>query len=746
MKEQALRILAAILLISILLSACSPAVQNMETTATGSVDTPPTSTPVQPTQTTVKAGPLETSTEAPAFAATPTQRTSTPTSSAPTPSAAPTQASAKSSSLPKGISFNYAAIPLGKDLQTTVDGHTISVRVNKVITGADADQIAFAKAPEEMQWTIVQLSIQYLDGEKNTRAQLVKTSMFTAISKGNQDVGQPLIAYTPSPHLEDVKLLPGEHSLGYLAFQVYQDDPAPLLRFTVNGADHFFALKDAPAPAAEPEKEVQLAADAGIGTPAQPVPAGTSAYVTDNGTVFKITVEKSLRGFDALKKIKDVFGINEDPSQGEEFVMPFVTITTARASEENTNFFLGDFTSFSNQSQLAQPLNMFCPLPCLQSATLYPGGSASGWVPLVAYQDDANPLLVFAGSVYFQIIPEQGTQSAFQRQISPDAIGYSNRDSIAVFLELQQAGPVHAITFSPDDQWVVTGGDDKVLHIWETASGKEIHTLKGSRGSIRGLSFSPDGAWLASVSNIGEVIVWDTSTWESTQTFDLKAAGLSIQFLPDGTLRGANSGGLIQYWDVHNGQPVRQEFVPRNMSSTCAGAVVQSFDSSDDGSMLAASLSCGYSAIWEAGGNKILFADSNHQNELKLRGQQPPSTSHIVLSPDGKMAAYGTVYYPNRYLTLLDIIDVTNHKVVAGVNPVDLNMVAVQVAPKRDLMMAGVGNQVIVWWPEAFVWGGKNLIKLTGHKVIVTVLEYSTSGEMLASGDYGGKTILWKAK
>lgn len=69
-----------------------------------------------------------------------------------------------------------------------------------------------------------------------------------------------------------------------------------------------------------------------------------------------------------------------------------------------------------------------------------------------------------------------------------------------------------------------------------------------------------------------------------------------------------------------------------------------------------------------------------------------------------------------------------------------------KVAPNKDLIIAGVGSQVLIWWPEAFVWDGENLMKLTEHKVIVTALEYSTRVEILASGDYGGRTILWIAK
>jgi WD40 repeat protein len=209
---------------------------------------------------------------------------------------------------------------------------------------------------------------------------------------------------------------------------------------------------------------------------------------------------------------------------------------------------------------------------------------------------------------------------------------------------------------------------------------------------------------------------------------------------------GANTLGVLQVWDLETGKPTRQEFVPRTMHPSCMGANVYSFSASEDGSILAASLSCGFGVVWRQGDPAVVVALSNHQDEYKLRNNSLPSTSKIVLSADGKMGAYGMVFEPSMRILLLNIFDVESGQVLAGVNPIDVNVITAQMAPNKDLMLSGVGSQVLVWWPEAFVWGGNNLKKLTEHKVIVTALGFSTKGEYLATGDYGGRTILWQAK
>lgn len=150
-------------------------------------------------------------------------------------------------------------------------------------------------------------------------------------------------------------------------------------------------------------------------------------------------------------------------------------------------------------------------------------------------------------------------------------------------------------------------------------------------------------------------------------TLNLKGNGLGARFLPDGTLMGVNAAGLLQMWDVQTGQPTRKEFVPRNTAPNCANATVHSFDASDDGSILAVSLSCGFGVVWKMGDPKVLFAAFNYQDEMRLRRKKTPTTSRIALSPDGKMAAYGTVYAPNPNLILLDIMDVEKEQILAGV-------------------------------------------------------------------------------
>ena len=75
----------------------------------------------------------------------------------------------------------------------------------------------------------------------------------------------------------------------------------------------------------------------------------------------------------------------------------------------------------------------------------------------------------------------------------------------APFLQLETGGhlaQVKALVFTPDNRFLVSGGDDKVIRIWSTLSGKLVRTISGElgpgkQGQAYALSVSSDGKWLS---------------------------------------------------------------------------------------------------------------------------------------------------------------------------------------------------------------------------------------------------------
>src|SRR5260370_13268200 len=53
------------------------------------------------------------------------------------------------------------------------------------------------------------------------------------------------------------------------------------------------------------------------------------------------------------------------------------------------------------------------------------------------------------------------------------------------------------------------GGADRVVHVWELATGTERRSFTGHTGSVRAWEFSPDGKTVASGSTDTTVLVWN---------------------------------------------------------------------------------------------------------------------------------------------------------------------------------------------------------------------------------------------
>ena len=87
-------------------------------------------------------------------------------------------------------------------------------------------------------------------------------------------------------------------------------------------------------------------------------------------------------------------------------------------------------------------------------------------------------------------------------------------------IELAEA--VRCVAFSPDGKLIAAAGGDKPVRLFDTATGKESRHFGGLQGKVNGLAFSPDGSQIVTAGQDGTAIVWDLKHDEKPLAKDLK--------------------------------------------------------------------------------------------------------------------------------------------------------------------------------------------------------------------------------
>ena len=110
---------------------------------------------------------------------------------------------------------------------------------------------------------------------------------------------------------------------------------------------------------------------------------------------------------------------------------------------------------------------------------------------------------------------------------------------------------IHTVQFSPDGQFIATGGLDQNVKIWNLSSDLSI-TLRGHTATIQGLCFSSSSAVLASIDTQGVIKIWSIQGRE-IHTIKAQASKFPrLTFSPNGeTLAVTGIDGEIELWNFN---------------------------------------------------------------------------------------------------------------------------------------------------------------------------------------------------
>jgi WD40 repeat protein len=223
-------------------------------------------------------------------------------------------------------------------------------------------------------------------------------------------------------------------------------------------------------------------------------------------------------------------------------------------------------------------------------------------------------------------------------------------------------GGIYAVATSPDGSLIISGGANKLIHVWDTSTGRLLRSITED-SKIRRLKFLPDGShFISSADTIkirdvasGSVVrtltnekmigyepdtgqlalskdnrflagqineglrIWETASWQVVRTLDRReiVSALAIALSPDGTyLAASDSNENFRLWEVATGRVVR---------TISRGDWISAAAFTPDGRRVV-SVGRKHFAVWDVETSRQLWAFNSNDGYI----------NSIVLSPDGK--------------------------------------------------------------------------------------------------------------
>lgn len=260
---------------------------------------------------------------------------------------------------------------------------------------------------------------------------------------------------------------------------------------------------------------------------------------------------------------------------------------------------------------------------------------------------------------------------------------------------------VRSISFAPDGKMIAAGGDDGSVHVWDTATGKELYKLKGHTGIIRSVAFSPDGKLLLSAGQdaTDAVKLWNTVTGKLVATFSGGDRWFAV-FRPDG-------------------------------KALCVGSAIKDISSQetstvlDDGPNLCGAFSPDGTLFAGGNSNRLQIWDTSTGKVLKDLAQDGKAFWSVAFSPDGKLLASGGL------TSGVKLFDVPNRKAleVASIGG-DRSVRSVVFSPDSTLLAAAGERGGVGIWNVA---SGKIIARVPTAEGQGQAVAFTPDGRVLAA-------------
>lgn len=274
--------------------------------------------------------------------------------------------------------------------------------------------------------------------------------------------------------------------------------------------------------------------------------------------------------------------------------------------------------------------------------------------------------------------------------------------------------------FSNDGDYLVSGGEDGNVKVFETKDWKPVNTLKGHEKRLVYTDISRDNKTIVSVDYGGKVTVWNKQTKAITQTFQLGKGSSVAAFHPDGSTLVTDARRNIRLWRTETGEQITDlkglidDWESKYINTVKISLDTQSIISAGDKTL----------RFWtETSGEKIDLADNIEQ---------------VILHPNGRHVA---TLEKNGQIVLWDAITKDTVRTFDGESHY------ITFTEGGRLILGYSGKQLFIWQTSTgqlvdyVTIGTEDIFKLAVHPDNTTIAVSTINGDIHIY-DYRTSTFL----
>jgi len=298
-------------------------------------------------------------------------------------------------------------------------------------------------------------------------------------------------------------------------------------------------------------------------------------------------------------------------------------------------------------------------------------------------------------------------------------------------LAAESEKPLRAVALAPDGLTFATGGDDQLIHTWDTETGAAVDRIEGQGGVTNLLAYLPDGTLIAASPNQAIVAWVPQLDWKFERTIGNPNSPeafvdrvTALDFSPDGKVLATGGGepsrsGEIKFWNVENGGLVSMLKDPH--SDTVLG-----LEFSPDGSQIA---SCGadrFVKIHQVADGKFVRSFEGH-------------THHVLgvsWRADGRVLASAGA---DSAIKVWDVRTGDQQRTIQGFGK---EVTSIRFVAETDNVVASSGDKTVQVKNAA---NGGNVVGLGGATDFVYAAAATGDGKYFVAGGQDSVVRIWAA-